>query len=61
MVSGYMAVIEGRIKRQRQEIGKCQAQIMQGRSLKANRELIAKCQTKIDADKKIIDVNTKEV
>ena len=61
-MSGYMTVVENRIKRQRLEIGKCQGQIMQGRSLKANRELIAKAEAKIAADQKIIAVNTpKEV
>ena len=60
-MGNYLTVVENRIKRQRREIGKAQAEIMQGRALKANRELIAKAQAKIDADRKIIVVNTKEV
>ena len=56
----YLALFEGRIKRQRQSIGLSQRNIMTGRDVKANRELIAKAEAKIASLQKLIDVNSKK-
>jgi hypothetical protein len=56
-MSKYLSVFEGRIRRQRQEIGKAQAQIMAGRNVAAARKLIAKAEAKIAEQQKLIAVN----
>ena len=56
-MSKYMQVFENRIKSPRQSIGKAQAEIMAGRNLANNRKLIAKCLSRIAAQKKLIAIN----
>ena len=56
-MSEYLKVFEGRIKRQRESIGRAQSQIMQGRNVKFNRDLIAKCNGRIAAQQRLIKVN----
>ena len=48
-MSKYLSVFEGRIRRQRQAIGRAQADIMAGRNVAAARKLIAKAEQRIAA------------